>query len=65
MPLSNDNQDYKNDENKQGQTAAENTSENNKKEGTVGEDTKMTTDDLKGKKVDADPDKETDKPADV
>lgn len=55
MPLSNDNQDYgKSDEkNKQNQS------------GSAASDNKMTTDDLKGKQqVDADVDKESDRPAD-
>jgi len=50
MPISNDNQDY-------GKT-----DEKNKEQGSEPTENKMTSDDLKGKKVDADLDKPTDKP---
>lgn len=51
MPISNDNQDYgKSDEKNQEQ----NTKPDNQN--------KLTSDDLKGKKVDADPENEKDKP---
>lgn len=66
MPVSNDNQDYgeKDEKNKSASTSnksnsSDNSSENPNEEGT------MTSDNLKGKKVDADVEKETDKPADV
>lgn len=52
MPLSNDNQDYgKSDE------------KNKAQQDQTGERNKLTTDDLKGKKIDADVEKESDKPA--
>jgi hypothetical protein len=51
MPLSNDNQDF-------GESDEKNKEENNKPI-----ENKLTSDDLKGKKVDADPDNEKDKPA--
>jgi len=50
MPISNDNQDY-------GKT-----DENNKEQGTQATENKMTSDDLKGKKIDADLDQPADKP---
>ena len=50
MPISNDNQDY-------GQS-----DEKNKQNNAAPTEGKMTSDDLKGKKVDADLDVETDKP---
>jgi hypothetical protein len=68
MPISNDNQDYKNDENlkdKGGDSkgpAGENKGQKNKG---MGDENELTSDNLKGKKVDADLERETDKPADV
>jgi hypothetical protein len=50
MPVSNDNQDY-------GKT-----DEKNKNQGSEPTENKMTSDDLKGKKIDADPDKPEDNP---
>ncbi len=63
MPLSNDNQDYgikdiKNDGHSN-KVKSENALDDK------ADESKMTTDNLKGKKVDADPEQETDKPADV
>lgn len=52
MPTSNDNQDY-------GKSDEKNKDEN---AGTNGGDNKLTSDDLKGKKVDRDMDNEKDKP---
>ena len=54
MPVSNDNQDY-------GQSDEKNKA-NNTTQGS--EENKLTSDDLKGKKIDADVEKETDRPAD-
>jgi len=55
MPTSNDNQDYgKSDEKNK---------PNIKEESPEGDGKGLTSDDLKGKKVDADPEQETDKPA--
>jgi hypothetical protein len=64
MPLSNDNQDYKNEENKPSQNAAK---ADDGKHGASTEEqaSKLTSDNLKGKKVDADVEKESDRPADV
>ena len=54
MPISNDNQDFgRSDEKDKKENAPLPTGENT-----------LTSDDLKGKKVDADPDNKTDKPAD-
>ncbi len=55
MPVSNDNQDY-------GQSDKKNKS-NVKEMSPEGDEKGLTSDDLKGKKVDADPEEETDKPA--
>lgn len=53
MPLSNDNQDYgQSDEQNKEKTASHGAAEN-----------KMTSDDLKGKKVDRDPEDQKDQPA--
>ncbi|MDB5246461.1 MAG: hypothetical protein JWQ40_855 [Segetibacter sp.] len=54
MPVSNDNQDY-------GQSDEKNKANNTMK---GSEENKLTSDDLKGKKIDADVEKETDRPAD-
>ena len=54
MPVSNDNQYYGKDDKKN--------KENAPQQGSQQKETKMTTDDLKGKKVDADPEKESGKP---
>ncbi len=55
MPISNDNQDF-------GQSDEKNKS-NVKEKSSGGDEKSLTSDDLKGKKVDADPEKESDKPA--
>lgn len=55
MPTSNDNQDY-------GQSDEKNKS-NVKEKSPEGDAKGLTSDDLKGKKVDADVEKESDKPA--
>jgi len=55
MPISNDNQDY-------GQSDEKNKS-NEKQKTPEGDEKTFTSDDLKGKKVDADLEQETDKPA--
>lgn len=55
MPISNDNQDF-------GQSDEKNKS-NVKEKSPEGDTQAMTSDDLKGKKVDADLEQETDKPA--
>jgi hypothetical protein len=61
MPLSTDNQDYGEKDKKN--ESAENT-DNAKSSGSASAKAdKLTSDDLKGKKVDADLSKETDKPA--
>lgn len=62
MPLSTDNQDYNNDENKASQTKD---SSSNTASSTEEQAGKLTSDNLKGKKVDADVEKESDRPADV
>lgn len=51
MPISNDNQDYGKSDEKNESNAAKPATEN------------LTSDDLKGKKIDADLDKDIDKPA--
>lgn len=62
MPLSNDNQDYSNKENKEKNPSTK--TGNNEVEKSPEAENKMTTDDLKGKQqVDADLDKETDRAA--
>ena len=55
MPVSNDNQDY-------GKSDQKNKA-NVKEKSPEGDSNSLTSDDLKGKKVDADPEKESDKPA--
>lgn len=55
MPVSNDNQDY-------GKSDEKNKS-NSKEKSPEGDGQNLTTDDLKGKKVDADLEQETDKPS--
>lgn len=55
MPISNDNQDYGQSDEKNKSDAKEKSPEGDKKG--------LTSDDLKGKKVDADVEKESDKPA--
>ncbi len=55
MPISNDNQDY-------GQSDEKNKQNNTQESSAVGE-SKLTSDDLKGKKIDADLERSTDKPA--
>jgi len=53
MPISNDNQDYgQSDEKNKANNTVQQSEENN-----------LSSDDLKGKKVDADVEKETDRPA--
>jgi len=55
MPVSNDNQDYgKSDEKNKA---------NQKEKSPEGDEKGLTSDDLKGKKIDADLEQETDKPA--
>jgi len=54
MPVSNDNQDYGKSDEKNKENVSSSSAPN---------ETKFTSDDLKGKKVDADPDRETDRPA--
>jgi hypothetical protein len=56
MPLSTDNQDY-------GEKDRKNESAGNTSKDDKAQTDKLTSDDLKGKKVDADLSKETDKPA--
>lgn len=66
MPVSNDNQDYgESDKKNKGTVTSEKNSSSSKS--TVGPDEEgtLTSDNLKGKKVDADLDQEKDKPADV
>jgi hypothetical protein len=66
MPVSNDNQDYgESDKKNKGTVTSEKSSSSSKP--TVGPDEEgtMTSDNLKGKKVDADLEQEKDKPADV
>ncbi len=60
MPNTTDNQDYKQDDQNEKSGANENV-----KEGAQSDINKFTSDNQKGKKIDADPEKETDKPADV
>ncbi len=55
MPISNDNQDY-------GQSEEKN-KPNVKEKAPEGDGNALTSDDLKGKKIDADLEQETDKPA--
>ena len=55
MPVSNDNQDYGKSDEKNKDNISEKKPEGN--------DGSFSSDDLKGKKVDADPERETDKPA--
>ena len=54
MPVSNDNQDF-------GQSDEKNKA-NVKEKSPEGDEKNFTTDDLKGKKVDGDPEQESDKP---
>ncbi len=62
MPLSNDNQDYSNKENKEKKLSDGTDAADNQKPADT--ETEMTTDDLKGKQqVDGDIEKETDRPA--
>ncbi|MBA2762660.1 MAG: hypothetical protein H0U39_12040 [Segetibacter sp.] len=66
MPVSNDNQDYgESDKKNKGSATSEKSSSSSKS--TVGPDEEgtLTSDNLKGKKVDADLEQEKDKPADV
>ncbi len=62
MPLSNDNQDYGMKDNKDNNSPNKGKSESAPAKE---DESKLTTDNLKGKKVDADPETEKDKPADV
>ena len=62
MPLSNDNQDY-GDSDKQNADNKANTQGTGKDK--KSQDNELTSDNLKGKKVDADLERETDKPADL
>ena len=57
MPVSNDNQDF-------GQSDEKN-KPNIQEQSQQGDENNFTSDDLKGKKVDADPEQESDKPADA
>jgi hypothetical protein len=61
MPLSNDNQDYKNPENKNEQNQQGGKEQNSQQDSK----NKLNSDDLKGKKVDADPAEQKGKPADI
>ncbi|MEJ7828263.1 MAG: hypothetical protein WKF91_08715 [Segetibacter sp.] len=66
MPVSNDNQDYgESDKKNKGSATSEKSSSSSKS--TVGPDEEgtLTSDNFKGKKVDADLEQEKDKPADV
>ena len=54
MPVSNDNQDYGKDDQQNTKNAAQQDGQQ--------QETKMTSDDLKGKKVDADVTQESDRP---
>lgn len=66
MPVSNDNQDYGEKDNKNKSNSASQKGKSSADSSVSSdEEGKMTSDNLKGKKVDADPEKETDKPADV
>lgn len=69
MPVSNDNQDYKNKENikeNEGKTSEGNSGEQNQKQPTSPEaENNFTSDDLKGKKVDRDYENEDEEPADT
>ena len=62
MPLSNDNQDYgeSDKQNADNKANTQGAGKDNKSQGN-----ELTSDNLKGKKVDADLERETDKPADV
>ncbi len=65
MPVSNDNQDYGEKDNKNKSNSVSQKSKSSSETVSSDDEGKMTSDNLKGKKVDADPEKETDKPADV
>lgn len=65
MPVSNDNQDYGEKDNKNKSASTSKKDDPSSKSSSGSDEGKMTSDNLKGKKVDADPEKETDKPADV
>lgn len=64
MPVSTDNQDYKNPENQQKDKQSEGFDKQNSEE-TPEAKNDLSSDDLKGKKVDADLSKESDKPANI
>lgn len=61
MPNSTDNQDLKQDDDVKNKGG----SNEKGKQNAQGDENNFTSDNLKGKKVDADPSKESDKPADV
>jgi cell division protein FtsL len=63
MPLSTDNQDYGQKDKKNEESGNLNKPKNGNTNSSQSDE--MTSDNLKGKKVDADPAEETDKPADV
>jgi hypothetical protein len=62
MPLSTDNQDYGKSDKK---SDPSNKEQSEKAEKNTGDENSLTSDNLKGKKVDADPEKESDRPSDV
>ncbi len=66
MPVSNDNQDYGESDNKN-KSSSTSKKDSSSSKSTVGPDEEgtLTSDNLKGKKVDADVEQEKDKPADV
>jgi hypothetical protein len=66
MPVSNDNQDFgESDKKNKNNVTSEKNSSSSKTAGSPAEEGNMTSDNLKGKKVDADLEEEKDKPADV
>jgi hypothetical protein len=65
MPLSTDNQDYQNPENKQDEKQKDEKGKNKTSTGPEDNLTGMTSDNLKGKHPDPDLDREEDRPADV
>ncbi len=66
MPVSNDNQDYgESDKKNKSNATSEKNNSSSKTTGNPDEEGTMTSDNLKGKKIDADLEQEKDKPADV
>jgi hypothetical protein len=65
MPVSNDNQDYGEKDNKNKSNSVSQKGKSSSESVSSDDEGKMTSDNLKGKKVDADIERETDKPADV